>query len=98
MDLRRLIRNLIHNESAKIAEHNVHDVAHACHCSADSQTRNARFRDGCVKDALRAELFNETGQYLEGCSRFGNVLTQHEHSWVAAQFFCQRFSDRVTES
>src|SRR5687767_13106420 len=71
MDLGRLVRDLIHDESAEITEHDVDDGPHPCHRRANRQTGKAWLGDWRIEDALFAELFDESVQHFERCPGFG---------------------------
>src|SRR6266567_7951484 len=97
MHFRSLIDDLIHDERHKIAKHDVDDWPHAGHRSPYAQTGNARLRNGGVDDACCAELFDQSRQDLEGCSRFCYVFTHDEDPWIAPHLFGQRLAYRLAK-
>jgi hypothetical protein len=98
MDLRRLVDHLIHHQCQEVAEHDVHDGAHAGHRRADGQPGEPRLGNRRVDDALGAELLDKPLDHLEGRARFGDILAEQHDARIAPHLFGQGLADRVAES
>ena len=63
--LRRLVRELVHDERQEVAEHDVDDRAQPGHRGTDAEAGDAGLGDRRVEHALRAELLDEAREHLE---------------------------------
>ena len=77
--LRRLVRELVHDEREEVAEHDVDHRPQAGHRRADAEPGDPGLGDRRVEDALGAELLDEAGQHLERVPGLGDVLADDEH-------------------
>ncbi len=92
MNLRGLVRHLVHDQPGEIAEHDVHHGPQSGHGRAHADARESGFGDGRIENALGTELLHQAVQNLEGGAGFGDVLAHDEDSRVAAHLFGQRLA------
>ncbi len=97
VDLRRLVRELVHDQGEEVAEHDVDDGTHAGHRGAEAEARDACLGDGRVEHTLAAELLHEPGEHLERRPCLGHVLPDHEDGRVAAKLLGERLVHRLRE-
>src|SRR5688572_3693693 len=98
MDLRSLIDQLIHRQSDKVTEHDVHYRTHAGHRGAHTDARYACFRNWRVDDPLSAELFYQSREHFKRRTRLSDIFADDKNSWIAAHLFGKSFIDGLPES
>src|SRR5262249_4028871 len=98
MYLSCLVHQLIHRQSKKVAEHDIHHRAHPGHGRAYPYSADAGFRNRRIDDALLAKFFHQTGKHFERRTSLCDVFADDEHRRIAAHLLGQGFIDSLSES
>ena len=85
MDLRRLVRELVHDERHEVAEHDVDDRTHAGHRRSQPKASDPGFGDRSVEHAFGSELLDEAREDLERRPGLGDILADDEDHRIPPQ-------------
>ena len=83
MDFSGIVDDLIQCQNAEIHGHELDDGMQPRHGGADSQAREAGFRDRGIHHPLRAEFFHETLTDFEGALVVAHFLADQENARVS---------------
>src|SRR5947209_11751312 len=89
VDFRSVIDDFIHGQYDEIDGHNLYNGSQSQHGGTCSHAHKAIFADGRIHNALRAELFQETGSDLIRALEVANLLSQQEDILIALELFTQ---------
>ena len=94
-DLRHLVGDLVHGERDEVHVHQLHHGPQAGHRGAQPKADRGRLADGCIHEALRAELLVQTLRDGVCPAVASHFFPDHEDPGVSCHLLVQRVAERV---
>ncbi len=95
LELRGLIRELVHRDKHEVHEHQVDDRTESHDCGADAEADDRLLRDRRVDHPALAEPFEEAVEVVEDASGAADILASDEHIRIFVHHLGQTLVERL---